>query len=78
MTKHYCIECGSELHSYIQESGPFIRNDQGELIATGRIAIVECVNSKCSLWMVTASVENYPTTTANYLNARRAKAVAHA
>lgn len=71
MTKHFCIECGSELHTYEQPAGPYTRDAAGELVATGRIVIVECVNGKCALWMVTASVQNYPTTTANYLRSRR-------
>jgi hypothetical protein len=74
MSKHFCIECGNELHTYEQECGPFTRNADGELIATGRTVIVECVNARCTLWMVTSSVQNYPTTTANYLNSRRANA----
>jgi hypothetical protein len=73
-----CIECQQPLHQYEQECGPFTRNADGELIATGRTVIVECVNAKCDLWMVTASVQNYPTTTATYLNSRRAKANVHA
>lgn len=76
MTQHFCIECGSELHSYTQQSGPYNRNAAGELVATGHITIVECTNARCDLWMVTASLENYPTTTANYLRSRRA--VSHA
>lgn len=71
MAQHVCIECGSELHQYEQQSGPYVRNADGDLIATGRITIVECTNARCNLWMVTASVENYPTTTANYLRSRR-------
>lgn len=79
MTKHFCIECSQELHTAVQECGPYVRNERGELVGQGRMVIMECVNAKCDLFMVTASLENYPTTTANYLRFKRqSNAPAHA
>lgn len=68
--KHFCIECGSDLHSFEQQCGPYVRNDAGELVATGSMTLVECHNPGCGLYYVTASLKMYLDTVGKFLQPR--------